>query len=182
MSTKVVTQGTVRFSYANVFEARAMNEGEDAKYSTSVLIPKSDEVTVNQIKRAIEAAKLEGKALWGNKIPAELKTPLRDGDAARPDDEAYKGHWFFNCSTKTKPMVIGRDRSKIESDHEFYSGCYGRVSVNFYPFSVRGNKGVAVGLNNILKTADGERLGGGGTSAIDDFEEFLEETDNDFLL
>jgi hypothetical protein len=51
---------------------------------------------------------------------------------------------------------------------EFYAGCWGRASVNFYAFSVNGNKGVGAGLNNLQKLEDGERLGGGSTAA-DDF-------------
>lgn len=51
---------------------------------------------------------------------------------------------------------------------EFYSGCYGRVSLTFYGFNVNGNKGIAAGLQNIMKTDDGEPLGG-RSRAEDDF-------------
>ena len=52
--TKVIT-GKVRFSYAQVFEPKAMNETDPRKYSISLLIPKKDEKTLNKIKAAIEA-------------------------------------------------------------------------------------------------------------------------------
>ena len=178
-STKVVT-GTVRFSYANVFEARAMEEGQEAKYSTAVLIPKSDKKTLALIEKAIEAAKAQGKSLWGGKIPQNIKLAVRDGDEARPDEEAYAGHYFFNCSSKNKPTVIAKDRTTITSGNDFYSGCYGRVSVNFYAFNVKGNRGIGVGLNNILKEKEGEPLGG-QTAAIDDFAEFIDPFEDDFL-
>ncbi len=59
--------------------------GGAPKYSVSLIIPKSDTVTVNKIKAAIEAAYEEGQSkLKGNgkTVPALsiLKTPLRDGD------------------------------------------------------------------------------------------------------
>jgi hypothetical protein len=43
------------------------------------------------------------------------------------------------------------------------------VVVNFYAYNTSGNNGVAAGLNNIIKTRDDERLGGGGHSAEEDF-------------
>lgn len=60
---------------------------------------------------------------------------------------------------------------------EVYSGCYARVSVNFYAFNSNGNRGIACGLGNIQKVRDGEPLGG-KSSAADDFATDL---DDDFL-
>lgn len=56
---------------------------------------------------------------------------------------------------------------------EIYSGCFCRFSVNLYPFSTNGNNGVAVGLNNVQKICDGERLAG-GSRAEDDFDDGYE--------
>lgn len=53
--TKVVT-GECRFSYANLWEAKAMDENSKPKYSVSLIIPKSDTKTIAKIKAAIEAA------------------------------------------------------------------------------------------------------------------------------
>ena len=49
---------------------------------------------------------------------------------------------------------------------EFYSGCYGRASINFYAFNVS-SKGIAAGLNNLQKLEDGEMLAGGSTTEED---------------
>lgn len=166
--SKVIT-GKVRFSYANVFVPTSMEEDQPKKYNVVLLIPKSDKATVKKIQDAVEAAELEGKiSKWNGKIPATLKRPLRDGDAERPDDEIYAGHFFVNANSKNKPGVVDTDVQPIISEDEFYSGCYGRASVNFYPFNASGNKGVACGLNNVQKTEDGERLSG-GASAEEDF-------------
>ena len=86
MSTKVIT-GKVRASFVHVFEPAAINGGEP-KYSCSLIIPKSDTVTIGKIREAIEQAKQEGVPKWGGKIPPNLKLPLRDGDVDRPDDPA----------------------------------------------------------------------------------------------
>lgn len=168
--TKVVT-GKVRFSYLHVFEPVAISEGGDLKYSVSLLIPKKDKITIAKITKAIEAATQAGKvSKWGGKIPAKLKTPLRDGDEERPDDEAYADCFFLNASAKTKPGIIDADYNAIIRTDELFSGCYGKASVNFYAFDVNGNKGIACGLNNIMKMEDGPSLGG-RSSAEDDFRE-----------
>lgn len=167
-STKVVT-GKVRFCYVNVFEPTAMNEGDTPKYNICVLIPKSDTATIDKIKKAIEAAKEAGKAKLADKngrIPANLKLPLRDGDEERPDDPAFEDHYFINANSMRQPSIVDRSLNPIMSRDEFYSGCYGRASINFYAFNVS-SKGIAAGLNNLQKLEDGEMLAGGPTAEED---------------
>lgn len=165
---KVIT-GKVRFSYVTVFDPKAIEEGQKPKYSVSLLIPKKDKKTVTKIKEAIEKALEEGKAKFGGKIPTSYKNPLRDGDLDFPDTEAYEDHYFVNANNTTKPGLVDEDLNPIMDKEEFYSGCYGRASVNFYAFNVSGNKGVACGLNNLQKLEDGDSLGGTKASAEDDF-------------
>lgn len=167
--TKVVT-GKVRFSYVTVFEPRAMAEGDTPKYSVCILIPKSDTKTVEKIKAAIEAAKEAGKAKLADKngkIPSTIKNPLRDGDDERSDDPSFEGMYFINANTTRKPTIVDKNLETIMSKDDFYSGCYGRASLNFYAFNVQ-SKGIAAGLNNLQKLEDGERLAG-GSSADEDF-------------
>jgi len=175
-STKIVT-GKVRFSYANVWEPKASDDGEK-KYSVSLIIPKSDKTTIKKIREAIEAAKKAGIAKFNGKIPANLKIPLRDGDEER-EDENYKNSFFVNANGKIKPGIIDKYGKAITDPADFYSGCYGRASITFYAFNSNGNKGIACGLNNLLKLEDGEPLGGIG-KAEDDFADFIEKETNDF--
>ncbi|MGP4073151.1 DUF2815 family protein [Piscibacillus sp. B03] len=175
--TKVIT-GKVRASYVNIFEPKAINDGDDEKYSMSIIIPKSDTKTIKLIEEAIEEAKEEGKAKFGGKIPKNLKTPLRDGDEER-DDEAYADSYFINATSKQAPGVVDQNKIKVTDSTVVYSGCYVRVSINFYAFNVNGNKGIAAGLNNVQKWADGEFLGG-RAAAEDEFDEL--ETEEDDLI
>lgn len=168
-STKVVT-GKVRFCYVNAFEARAMNEGEEPRYSVCILIDKSDKTTLDRINAAIEAAKVVGKAKLAGKtgkIPANVKTTLRDGDIDRPDDEAFAGKMFVNANSSRRPQVVDANLNPIIDSEEFYSGCYGRASMTFYAYDFNGNKGIACGLNNLQKLEDGEKLSGGSTAEED---------------
>ena len=180
---KVITGKDTRWSYCNVWEAKAINGGTP-KFSVSLLIPKSDTVTVKKIKAAIEAAYREGEAkLKGNgkTVPplTAIKTPLRDGDAERPDDPAYAGHYFLNANSATAPGIVDADCQPILTRSEVYSGVYGRASISFYAFNSSGNRGIACGLNNLQKIRDGEPLGG-RASAESDFSDFDDE-DDDFL-
>ena len=179
--TKVITGVNTRWSYVNAWEPKSINGGAP-KYSVSLIIPKSDTKTLEKIRAAIQAAYEEGQSkLKGNgrSVPAlsALKTPLRDGDAERPDDEAYANYYCVNANSGTAPGIVDADRNPILERSEVYSGVYGRASINFYAFNSNGNKGIACGLNNLQKIRDGEPLGG-KSRAEDDFAEADEE---DFL-
>ncbi|MFQ7245443.1 MAG: DUF2815 family protein [[Eubacterium] siraeum] len=178
--TKVITGPNTRWSYANVWDPKSINGGAP-KYSVSLIIPKSDKVTVEKIKSAIKAAYEEGESKLkgsGKSVPSlsVLKTPLRDGDLERPDDEAYKNAYFVNANSAVAPGIVDADRQQIIDRSEVYSGVYGRASINFYAFNSNGNKGIACGLNNLQKIKDGEPLGG-KSRAEDDFAD----ADDDFL-
>jgi hypothetical protein len=165
----------------NAWEPKSINGGAP-KYSVSLIIPKSDTKTIEKIQAAIQAAYEEGQSkLKGNgkSVPAltVLKTPLRDGDAERPDDEAYADSYFVNANSGTAPGIVDADRQPIIDRSEVYSGVYGRASINFYAFNSNGNKGIACGLNNLQKIKDGEPLGG-KSRAEDDF---ATDDEDDFL-
>lgn len=178
---KVITGPETRWSYVNAWEAKSINGGTP-KFSVSLLIPKNDVLTVKKIQAAIQAAYEEGEGkLKGNgrTVPplSVLKTPLRDGDAERPDDSAYAGHYFVNANSNTAPGIVDAERQPIIDRSEVYSGVYGRASISFYAYNVNGNKGIACSLNNLQKIKDGEPLGG-KSRAEDDF---ATDDDEDFL-
>jgi len=162
---KVVT-GKVRFSYANVFVPKPGMNGGDPKYSVSILIPKSDKEGVAKLQKAFEECKANNAGYFGGSVPKVLKGGLRDGDLER-DDEAYAGHYFINANSAQKPDIIDAQKETLFDQSEFYSGCYGRASITFYPFIAAGSKGIACGLNNLQKLEDGEKLGGGSSAAAD---------------
>lgn len=171
-SCKVITGVNTRWSYANVWEPKSINEGTP-KYSISLIIPKSDIKTVEKVRAAIKAAYQEGEGkLKGNSrvVPAleAIKTPLRDGNLERPGDDAYKDSFFINANSATQPGIVDAHCQHILERSEVYSGVYGRASISFYAFNSNGNKGIACSLNNLQKIRDGEPLGG-KPRAEDDF-------------
>lgn len=176
--TKVVF-GPCRLSYTHVFTKYAPDgDTDNGKYMTNVLIPKSEKQTVKALQQAIEAAKKAGiVSKWGGKEPKNLEMPLRDGDTDK-DDEVYEGCYFLNAKSSTRPGICDKNKAPIVDEEEIYSGVYAYVSVSFYPYDKNGNRGVACGLNNIMKFKDGERLGG-RTSAENDFADIDAEDDED---
>ena len=180
---KVITGKNTVFSYLTVNEPKTPLGGGTPKYSVSLIIPKSDTVTVEKIKAAIRAAYDEGLGkLKGNgkTAPAleDLRTPLRDGDKDRAGDEAYRDSWFVNANSTTKPGCVDADCNPILDTSELYSGIIGRASVTFYAYNSNGNMGIACGLNNLQKLSDGTPLGG-RSRAEDDFAD--SEEDDSFL-
>lgn len=176
--THVVT-GKCRFSYVSVFQPRKTEDMAKPKYELTLLIPKSDKKTYNAIMAAIDAASKKGAAKFGDKWPAKPKHTLKDGDGYNESGDAYgpecKGCWVLCARSKTAPGVVDADRQDILNQTEVYSGCYGRASIDFYPFAVPSNKGISCGLQNVQKLADGEPLGGGRTRAVDDFADDYED-------
>jgi hypothetical protein len=170
----------VRFSYLNAFEPKE-TPSKDLKYSASLLIPKTNENGVKEIKDAINKAVQAG--IDGNKFSkaqvGSLRLPLRDGDVEHENGSRgpeYKGHYFINASSKNKPGIVGPDAKPLFDAEEFFSGCYGRADIGFFPYNQAGNRGIGVGLNNLMMTREGERLDG-RQKAEDAFAQFAQAAD-----
>lgn len=174
--TRVVT-GEVRFSYCNLLKPRASQQGGEEKYSVTILLPKSDVATKQRIDAAIAAAIENGRQKWNGVVPPMLSTPVHDGDGVKPSDgmpfgEECKGHWVFSASTKVDqpPVVVDANLNPIINPTEVYSGMYGKIAVNFSPYSNAGKKGIGCYISkNVQKTRDGEPLGSSAPDAASDF-------------
>ncbi|MBS1468109.1 MAG: DUF2815 family protein [Subdoligranulum sp.] len=170
--TKVLT-GEVRMSYANLTTPRAVQQGQEAKYSVTLLIPKSDTATKANIDSSIEAAAQDAQGkLWSGVRPPVLPVPIHDGDGVRENGTPFgpecKGCWVMTASTKNKPQVVHQSDVNTElAPQDIYSGMYARVTINFFGYMNAGKKGVGCGLGNVMKTRDGEPLAGGASAASD---------------
>ena len=112
--------GKVRFSYCNVFEPRTI-EGQDPRYSVTLLIPKSDTETIQKISAAIAEATKEGNdKVFGTTI-VKPKTPIYDGDGTRPSGE------LFGEECKGCHVMDGYHRVCHE-EHQCYTGQYEGIS------------------------------------------------------
>ena len=173
MANTKVTTGEVRFSYAHLCKPYA-NVGQEPKYSSTILVPKTDVITKRNIDAAINNAIAYGVATkFGGQRPPILAVCVHDGDVGRPSDgmpfgEECKGCWVFTASSKDPVGIVDGNLQAILDQTQIYSGMYGRVSVTFFPYSSNGKKGIGCGLSNVQKLRDGEPLGS-RSSAEQDF-------------
>ena len=155
-TTKAII-GVCRFDSVQVWEPK------DGKYSITLIIPKDDQQTLIKVKEAIKAAYEDGQSKLkgsGGVCPVleAIKLPLRDGDLDMSGEYAYKNAYFINACSTSAPGIVDSCVQPIVNHDDFYSGCYGRASINFYAFNVNGNRGITCELNNLQKIKDGDRL------------------------
>lgn len=189
-----LTTGEVRFSYANVWEARQMVNPKSGKpegkpkFSVVLLIPKKDKTTIRNIEEAMRAAETVGRSKeWKGKNPKHIEFCLNDGDEKYDADpskyDVYKGMMYLNAKAnenrppKILELVNGRLEAITERD-QFYSGCYGKASLNFFAYEFMGKYGIGCGLRNLLKLRDGENLGGGSSDPEVDFADDIDGDDD----
>lgn len=177
-----VVTGKVRFSYEHLlkpYKNDSAGEDDAPKYSVTILVPKSDKVTMQRINAGIAAAKKRGvdtKRYKDGTPPDKLPTPIWDGDGFRADGYSEfgpecKGMWVFTASTSADqpPKVVDVSLNPIIDPTEIYSGIWGRVGVDFFPYNFKGKQGVGCSLVNVQKLADDEPLGAARASVESDF-------------
>ncbi len=165
MNATTITTGRSRLSYEHLFKPYAHQQGQDEKYSVTVLVPKSDVATKQRIDAAIAAATNEGiSKCWNGVKPPIVAIPVHDGDGVRPNGDAFgaecKGHWVFTASSKQAPQIVDMGMNPIIDQSQIYSGIFARVCVNFFAYNSNGKRGIGCGLNAVQKIEDGEPLGG----------------------
>lgn len=188
----------VRISFPNLFVPTAFDDDGDGdddddkkkndkkKYNCNFLIKKTDKVQVRLIEKQLALAEKEALAnpkKWAGKAPRDWKEKVfRDGDE-KDEPGAFKGCWYINAKSKTKPQVVKKNDDNeldvVTDPDDVYPGCFVNVTLNFYGFIFKNKKGMAAGLGNVMFAKDGERLGAGRTDAADDFADELDEDDND---
>lgn len=171
-----VTTGEVRLSYVHLFKPYAFQAGQEEKYSTTILLPKTDTATKARIDAAIQAAKQKGaNGAWNGVVPPVVPDPIWDGDGVKQDGTPFgaecKNHWVFTARSNPDypPEVVDQAGNPIINHSEVYSGCYALVNVEFYPYNFNGKKGVGCSLGPVKKMRDGEALGGAAPTAAQAF-------------
>lgn len=185
-----VTTPKFRASFAWVFKPQPPMEGSTGgpKYGVTMLFDAAARKTPQydaMKKLAIAAAKEK----FGDKLKPDgngwfigLRNPFRDG-AEKAELEGYEGTMFASATSKMQPGLVDAQLQRIISEEDFYSGCYARATVTAYGYDKAGNRGVAFGLQNIQKLADGEPFSG-RTAAENDFDsvdDFVGEGEPSFM-
>ena len=153
-SKKVVTP-TFRASFVHVFEPRQNEQSGKLEYSVKMIFDKDADLA--PVKEIIKEA-IRNK--WGSNPPKNLKVPLRDGNDSDLDKYPEDANKIIaNAKSVMYPpgLIDAKTKQEIIDPKEFYSGCYARASIVAYAYD-NVSKGVAFGLQNLLKIRDGEPL------------------------
>ena len=110
-----VTTGKARLSYVHLFKPYAAMQGQEEKFSVTVLIPKTDvEQWLGSMQRLKPRTKGDYRK-WNGVCPPIVPTPVYGGDGVRPSDgmpfgDECKGHWVFTASAKVDypPEVVDK--------------------------------------------------------------------------
>lgn len=178
-------------NYPNLFVPRPPKNakpGQKARCSTDLLFPHLDKMPpADQARyKAIHAACIKAAVdKWGEEKVTKwlkddkLKLPFKKDIASRDLDEERFGS-YIQPWTQNPPGVVsnkaypkGHEKAgkpiPIVDPKDIYSGCLVRASVRPWVYDTDGNRGVSLGLQNVQKVADGERMDG-RVAAEDEFE------------
>ena len=174
MSTKVTTT-EFRVAYPAVFRPKHNDLSGKDEYSVVALFPKGADLS--KLKAAAQAAVIKKFGEDKKKWPKSLKSPFRDqADRAKENDKGEEvlpqgyeaGAIYINMKSAQRPGVVAQDMNEIIDESDFYGGCWARASINAYAYDIKGNRGVAFGLNNLQKLKDDDAFGN-RTKPQDDF-------------
>lgn len=184
MSTRIMLTN-VRLSFPDLFVARAFNASTEPKFKATFLIDKNDS-QIKVIEAAIrEAAVAKFGAAKADAIIKQIRNNpnkfcFQDGDTK--DYDGYAGMMAISASNKTRPTVIDRDKTPLDSsDGKPYAGCYVNASVEFFGYDNSGN-GISASLRGVQFVSDGDAFSGGGAAAVDEFADVAEGATADDLV
>lgn len=176
--------GEARMNFVHVFAPDSFDDKSEPKYSVVLSFPKTNKELYKKIKSAINECAEKAKAQYGGALPKKFSiVEIQDG---ADWDEKYnlEDSFIIKASSSYKPEVVKKAKVMgkvqlvpITDEEEFYSGCYGYASVSFYKYDTGVSKGITCGLNSLLKSKDGDKLGGGSGSAEADFAEVIDDVD-----
>jgi hypothetical protein len=186
MATKApirkVTSPKYRASFAYIFKPQEPMVGAadpTPKYGNTMLFDAAAQKTkAFADMRALAVAAAKEK--FGDKLVVDgdwfklktgksLRNPFRNG-AEKAELEGYgDGVIFVAATSKMQPGLVDQNLQRIISEQDFKSGDYARATLTAYGYDKAGNVGVAFGLQNVQKLADGEAFSG-RTNAEDDFD------------
>lgn len=163
-------------SYPNLFAPRPNRLKPDApaKFGCVVVFDAEAQATkewkdlVAEVKRlALEKFGIEQKQPDGSTkriLPRTAKNPIKRGEdkltqAGDRVDGYGDGTLFFSATSTRRPAVVGLEFEPLQAA-DLYPGCLVRISVAPFAYDAEGSKGIAMGLRNVQKVGDGERLGG----------------------
>lgn len=166
-----------RLAFPQIFEPKAF-QGEGAEvYSASLLIDPKTPEGKKQVALIDSILLTVAKDKWGAKAEAVLKslkaadkTFLHDGDL-KSDYDGFPGNLFVSCRSKTRPLVLDRDKAPLtQKDGRPYGGCYVNASIEVWPQDGVYGRRINASLRGIQFVKDGDAFSGGAPASDDEFD------------
>ena len=145
--TKVVTNKIV-LDYPRLIKPKVNSKFPDseAKYGTTIIIPKDDNETIEKINQAVKAVIESGCFSDLN----DIKLPLKDGDEVHLGEALYENSMYLYASSSFKPRLVDNKVQEIKyCMSEFQSGSYAKACMQFEHYIYNGIKGVKAELISV---------------------------------
>lgn len=180
-----LTIKNVRIAFPSLFKAQQVQGQGEPRFSVALLIPR-DHPQVDEINKALAQSAKDKWAAKADAVVKQLKAQdrlaLHDGDL-KENYDGFPGNYFISASSKTRPLVINRDKSPIaEEDGIVYAGCYANVSIELWAQDNQFGKRINASLRGVQFYKDGDAFTGGGAASVDEFADLSADTDDSDLV
>lgn len=156
MATQIKLKGIL--SYPHLFTPRVVSQGDDPKYSTSVLIRK-DDPQLAQIQAIVDQEKAN---TFPSGFPAAGKCCLKDCAVVDgyKDDPRLHNYMVVNANNADKPQVVDMGTlGPLMDPAMIYAGCVAWISIGIQGYNKPVNKGVGAYVNGVMPTGEEGELG-----------------------
>lgn len=194
-TTRIVTSPDIIWNYPSLEKAKSFNGGTP-KYSVQLIIPKSSAKTIEEIRKATDAAYKEFIAR--DELPyspaySDFRNPLRDGDIEKAQYPLYANSFFLTASSFSAPDIYDASGKLITNRSVIRPGTCGRVHMQVEAHHFEENFWFSFRLLELQKMKDGGdflrpvvpfKSAFAAASVGDEIEEIeeVEEIDGDDLL
>ena len=178
-STEVISN-SVRWTNVHVFKPTSIR-GSKPRYSTTLIIPKSDIETISKVQSALQDA-YEDLQRFDDSTPdfSKIKNPLQDGDICFPNKPEYRDSYFINAYSYEPLGVFDEELNPLQTPSEVYNGVWGKADITFFPYHYGDTFGIGCNLNGLQKLKDDRPIGSQNYKKVSAKENFAVDADENF--
>ena len=154
MSIRIKVRGIL--SYPHLFSPREVVKGGPPKYSTGLLIAKTDTEMVSRVQNAFDEAIRDG---FPSGAPRKMKSTLKDAAEEFPDRvDTLGGYYYISTYSLEQPPVVDQSLSPVIEPGQVYPGLMAWVALGV--FTYKGPPpGVSAAVNGVMLTGEEGPLG-----------------------
>lgn len=165
-----------QYEFQGIIDLESLDADGKASYDDMIVLAKNEKAAHNgeydpddynsPIKKGNEINAKRYKTVYNKAIAAGKSEEAADTEAQKEVRHEIKDRVVINFKGGKFPIGIceinpgAAPKPVLDPKKSFYSGMYGRPEVNVFWYNFKGKVGVSFGVNNFMKTRDGEPLGG----------------------